>query len=118
MKDCMPNAIHRATDGQVFIDDTCIGCGNCEANCPYDVIHMSYEAPAKPSLLSWLLFGAGSGPGDPASFEPDAKAKEKGKKAVKCDACVNDPRGHACVRACPTGAAQRVNPEQFIKVLI
>ena len=118
MKDCMPNAIHRAPDGQVFIDGTCIGCGNCEANCPYDVIKMSYEAPKKPSLLSWMLFGSGTGPGEPAEFTPGEEGKKKGKKAVKCDACVNDPRGPACVRACPTGAAQRVNPEQFIKVMV
>lgn len=117
MKDCPPNAIHRAPDGQVFIDDTCIGCGNCEANCPYDVIRMTYEAPPKPGLWQWLLFGRGPGPGEPESFEPTAEAKDKGKRAVKCDACVNQPHGYACVRACPTGAAQRVNPEQFIRLL-
>jgi Fe-S-cluster-containing hydrogenase component 2 len=78
---------------------------------------MSYDAPAKPGLLQWLLFGRGPGPGDPGHFEPDPHAKEKGKRAVKCDACVNDPLGYACVRACPTGAAQRVDPEQFIRLL-
>jgi Fe-S-cluster-containing hydrogenase component 2/thioredoxin reductase/CRP-like cAMP-binding protein len=117
MKDCPPNAISRAADGQVYIADTCIGCGNCEANCPYDVIRLTYAAPPKPGLLQWLLFGRGPGPGEPASFTPDARAKEQGKRAVKCDACVNDPLGYACVRACPTGAAQRVNPEQFIRLL-
>lgn len=117
MKDCPPNAIHRAPDGQVFIDDSCIGCGNCETNCPYDVIHMTYEAPPKPGLLRWLLFGSGPGPGEPEGFEPTDAALDKGKRAVKCDACVSDPRGYACVRACPTGAAQRVNPEQFIRIL-
>jgi len=117
MKDCPPNAIHRAADGQVFIADTCIGCGNCQANCPYDVIRMTYDAPSKPGLLQWLLLGRGPGPGDPGHFEPDARAKAKGKRAVKCDACVNDPLGYACVRACPTGAAQRVDPEQFIRLL-
>jgi Fe-S-cluster-containing hydrogenase component 2/CRP-like cAMP-binding protein/thioredoxin reductase len=117
MKDCPPNAIQRSADGQVYIDDSCIGCGNCQTNCPYDVIRMSYEAPPKPALLSWLLFGRGPGPGEAVSFEPTTQARDKGKKAVKCDACLNDPRGYACVRACPTGAAQRVNPEQFIQLL-
>jgi Fe-S-cluster-containing hydrogenase component 2/thioredoxin reductase len=117
MKDCPPNAIHRAPDGQVFIDDTCIGCGNCEANCPYDAIHMSYQAPPKPGLLQWLLFGRGPGPGQPAKLEPTAAALDRGKRAVKCDACVNDPLGYACVRACPTGAAQRVDPERFMRLL-
>ena len=117
MKDCPPNAIQRAPDGQVFIDDTCIGCGNCEANCPYDAIRMSYQAPPKPGLLQWLLFGRGPGPGEPADLQPTAAAKDRGKRAVKCDACVSSPLGYACVRACPTGAAQRVNPEQFMRLL-
>ncbi len=117
MKDCPPNAIHRAPDGQVFIDDTCIGCGNCETNCPYDVIHMSYEPPAKPGLLQWLVFGRGPGPGEPEDFEPTPYSRDQGKRAVKCDACVNESHGYACVRACPTGAAQRVDPEQFLRIL-
>ena len=97
----------------MFIDQSCIGCGNCETNCPYDVIKLSYEAPKKPGLLSWLFFGAGFGPGEPNNFEPDPQAKEKGKKAVKCDACMDQPAGPACVRACPTGAAVRLGPDQF-----
>lgn len=117
MKDCPPNAIQRGSDGQVFIDSTCIGCGNCQVNCPYGVIRMSYDAPRKAGLLSWLFFGRGSGPGEPDAFEPDASAQERGKKAVKCDACVGDSRGYACVRACPTGAARRVHPEEFIRLL-
>jgi Fe-S-cluster-containing hydrogenase component 2 len=81
------------------------------------VIKMSYRAPPKPGLLQWLLFGRGPGPGEPKGFTPDKAAQDIGKRAVKCDACVQDPLGYACVRACPTGAAQRVNPEQFIRLL-
>jgi len=44
-------------------------------------------------------------------------AKQKGKKAVKCDACVDVVNGPACVKACPTGAAQRIRPEQFIQLM-
>ena len=57
MKDCPPDAIRRTPNGEVFIRDNCIGCGNCERNCPYGVIHMAGPAPAQPSLFSWLLFG-------------------------------------------------------------
>jgi CRP-like cAMP-binding protein/thioredoxin reductase/ferredoxin-like protein FixX len=113
MKDCPPDAIRRSPNGEVFINDTCIGCGNCETNCPYDAIKLSYPAPPKPSLLSWLLLGRGDGPGEPDHFEPSAEDKDRGKKAVKCDACTTIKGGPACVRACPTGAAVRLGPDQF-----
>ena len=116
-KDCPANAIRRAPSGEVFIDDSCIGCGNCESNCPYDVIHMSYKAPPNPGLFSWLFFNAGSGPGQEPAFSPDEKELQAGKKAVKCDACVGQPGGPACVRACPTGAAQRLKPTDFIELI-
>ncbi|HET8732085.1 MAG TPA: cyclic nucleotide-binding domain-containing protein [Moraxellaceae bacterium] len=111
MKDCPPDAIRRSENGEVYITDACIGCGNCERNCPYGVIQM--RAPAteeKGSLMSWLLFGTGSGPGESVgSYDPSAP-----KKAVKCDMCKGQSGGPACVRACPTGAAIRVSPETFL----
>jgi len=112
MKDCPPDAIKRDDTGEVYIEDSCIGCGNCETNCPYDVIKLAYPAPKKPGLLNWLLLGSGSGPGQhhdsSKSHAPEAK-----KKAVKCDACRDLTAGPACVRACPTGAAIRIEPKRF-----
>ncbi len=112
MKDCPPDAIHRSPEGEVFVNDSCIGCGNCERNCPYGVIQLAAIDPKRrrPSLWSWLLFGAGPEPG----AEPAAHAKDVVKKAVKCDMCKDLPGGAACVRACPTGAAIRVSPERFL----
>ncbi len=116
MTDCPPDAIHRAPNGEVFISDQCIGCGNCERNCPYGVIQMAAVPEKKPSLLSWLLFGRGPGPGEDKS--PDAVARRTGgKHAVKCDMCKGIDGGPACVRACPTGAAIRVDPAGFIDVM-
>lgn len=117
MKDCPPNAIRRAESGEVYINADCIGCGNCEQNCPYDVIQLKYDAPQKPGLLSWLMFGAGSGPGESRDYVPTEAAAKKGKKAKKCDACVGQKAGPACVNACPTGAAMRIGPAQFIDLV-
>ena len=119
MADCPPNAIHRGPDGEVFIDDTCIGCGNCQRNCPYGVIRMEAEPPKKPGLLSWMMLGMGPGPGEPSkkwSYKNADPNVAKPKKAIKCDMCSGIDGGPACVRACPTGAAIRVSPEKFLTV--
>ena len=74
------------------------------------MIQLAYPAAKKPGLLQWLLFGAGQGPGaSPRTDDPDAI-----KTAVKCDMCKDIPGGAACVRACPTGAAIRLSPEDFL----
>ena len=113
MKDCPPDAIHRAPNGEVFIADNCIGCGNCERNCPYGVIKLTGKAKKKPGLLAWLLFGAGPGPGEAPYKKKSKDGPQEEKKAVKCDMCKDLPGGAACVRACPTGAAIRISPEEF-----
>ncbi|MGQ0384740.1 MAG: cyclic nucleotide-binding domain-containing protein [Gammaproteobacteria bacterium] len=87
MTDCPPDAIRRAPNGEVYIRDNCIGCGNCEKNCPYGVIQMAAAEEKGP------------------------------KKAVKCDMCKDLPGGPACVRACPTGAAIRVGPESLMDLV-
>ena len=112
MKDCPPDAIQRGgVGGEVFIGDNCIGCGNCEQNCPYGVIQMAYKSEAPDSYWRWMLFGLGDKPGKAdksKSANPDAI-----KQAVKCDMCKDIDGGPACVRACPTGAALRLSPEEF-----
>ncbi len=121
MTDCPPNAIHRGPDGEVFIDETCIGCGNCQRNCPYEVIRMDKRPPKKPGLLAWMFFGLGPGPGEPDKKWKESHAKKGGdsaKVAIKCDMCAGKDGGPACVRACPTGAAIRVSPENFLSVTL
>jgi Fe-S-cluster-containing hydrogenase component 2 len=108
MKDCPPDAISRNASGEVVIADNCIGCGNCESNCPYGVIQMAKVGGTQPSLWKSILFGA---------EHEKSKDKDAPKRAVKCDMCTNLKGGPACVRACPTGAAVRISPEQFIELV-
>lgn len=102
MLDCPPDALSRQPNGEVLIKESCIGCGNCVSNCPYGVIKLVYDSiPQAWSLRS--LFGQ--------------VQKEKGPaKAAKCDMCHGLTGGPACVRACPTGAAMRVNPARLIQI--
>jgi len=104
MIDCPPDALTRLPDGEVVIQDSCIGCGNCARNCPYGVIQMMYPGQQKSfSLLN--IFGFG-------------KKKDKGPaKAAKCDQCAELSGGPACVRACPTGAAMRLNPLDLVSII-
>jgi CRP-like cAMP-binding protein/ferredoxin-like protein FixX len=108
MKECPPDAIHRAPNGEVFIADNCIGCGNCQRNCPYGVIQMASIEPYKKRFWRKLLWG----------YEQAAvEHKDQQKKAVKCDMCGQLSGGPACVRACPTGAAIRVAPAKFVDLV-
>ena len=105
MKDCPPDAIHRAPHGEVYIDDSCIGCGNCQQNCPYDVIQMAVIQDQPERSLWQMLLG----------IQPKAlPVVDSAKVAVKCDMCKDIAEGPVCVRACPVGAALRVNPEQLL----
>jgi thioredoxin reductase/CRP-like cAMP-binding protein/ferredoxin-like protein FixX len=112
MKDCPTDAIRRAPNGEVFIEESCIGCGNCERNCPYGVIQMAGEKESAPRLMPWLLTGRGPAPGERQTLS----AKSSVKKAVKCDMCKDLAGGPACVRACPTGAALRMSPSEFVNL--
>jgi CRP-like cAMP-binding protein/Fe-S-cluster-containing hydrogenase component 2 len=112
MKDCPPDAIRRAPNGEVYIQDSCIGCGNCESNCPYGVIQMASKKEAAPNLLAWLLSGRGPDPGQRQALDSGNAVK----KAVKCDMCKDLSGGPACVRACPTGAALRMSPSEFVNL--
>jgi Fe-S-cluster-containing dehydrogenase component/CRP-like cAMP-binding protein len=100
MSDCPADAIHKLPNGEVSIDDSCIGCGNCEENCPYGVIQMA-EVPASTGFLDRLLRRA---------------VPEPVKTAVKCDMCVDMKSGPACVNACPTGAAIRIHAEDVVQL--
>jgi Fe-S-cluster-containing dehydrogenase component len=88
---CPTGAIQRYPDGDVGINDNCIGCDNCARKCPYGNISM------RPL---------------PESEHKDGVTK----KAIKCNLC----RGHKysnCVHECPRGAILRVDPLRYFDEL-
>lgn len=92
MLGCPTGAIHRhAFGGQVVINDqTCIGCGACAGNCPYDAIRMVEVRDRTGAAL----------------VAPDGQPIVK---ATKCDLCVDQLGGPSCQRACPHNALRRVD---------
>jgi CRP-like cAMP-binding protein/thioredoxin reductase/Fe-S-cluster-containing hydrogenase component 2 len=106
MLDCPPDAIVRDPRGEVYIKSNCIGCGNCERNCPYDNIFMVHKEPKK-TIFSWVA----------SLFGKDHKSDVEQTAAVKCDLCREISGGPACVRSCPTGAAIRLTPEEYRSTL-
>jgi len=105
MLDCPPDALRRDPRGEVYIQSNCIGCGNCERNCPYGNIFMVHKEP-RHSLFGWIK-----------SLFVKAKEEVEQTVAVKCDLCRGISGGPACVRGCPTGAAIRLTPEQYRETL-
>ncbi len=105
MKDCPPDAIHRSVNGEVFIGDNCIGCGNCQRNCPYDVIQMVARGERKQRSIWQIVMGT--------NREATVKETSATKIAVKCDLCQGIGSVPLCVNSCPTGAARRASPEVF-----
>jgi Fe-S-cluster-containing dehydrogenase component/CRP-like cAMP-binding protein/thioredoxin reductase len=119
MTDCPPDALRRHPNGEVYILDSCIGCGNCASNCPYGVIRMAAVKERRPrSALLGFLFGWAASPVTGAEAAPNET-----KRAVKCDLCMKLPerRGQpraACVASCPTGAILRINPKDYVDRLL
>lgn len=106
MLDCPPDAITRDPRGEVYIKSNCIGCGNCERNCPYGNIFMVHKEPKK-TIFTWVA----------SLFGKQHKDDIERTVAVKCDLCREIKGGPACVRSCPTGAAIRLTPEEYRSTL-
>jgi Fe-S-cluster-containing dehydrogenase component/CRP-like cAMP-binding protein len=118
---CPTGAIGRFSEGQIDINpQTCIGCGDCATQCPYNAITMIPRKPvlaAPPNLggklKSWFSLA-------PPKL-PLAVTETENLLAVKCNLCENTPlnpknakkAAYSCQENCPTGALVRVNPREY-----
>ncbi len=118
---CPTGAIGRLPGGQIDIEPkTCIGCGDCATQCPYDAISMvpkKSPVPLKQSFAGQLRnwFSLAQPP------LPAAVTETEDLLAVKCNLCNNTPlnpkgtarQAYSCEENCPTGALVRVNPKEY-----
>lgn len=130
---CSRAGIARMPGGEVYITESCIGCGICAERCPYDNISIVSLEQEMEERTTWQRFtqffskGAGkergkrmlpmasiqAAPGPLNIQQPlDAFGEIRKKVAIKCDLCAGY-NNQACVQACPTGAAFRAQPTQF-----
>jgi Fe-S-cluster-containing hydrogenase component 2 len=140
---CSRAGIARKPNGEVYITESCIGCGICAERCPYgaiSIVDLDEEAISTSSNKRFnALFTKNTtkntskrrthktlpmanranvpdrhvAPGPLTITQTSTGYDELRKKiAIKCDLCAgyND---QACVQACPTGAAIRVQPTKF-----
>lgn len=135
---CSRAGIARMPSGEVYITDSCIGCGICAERCPYDnisIVSLHEDAEQRTAWESFSRFftkGTGKERGRkllpmanatalPGPLDIQQNNDESGlsafgemrkKIAIKCDLCAGY-NNQACVQACPTGAAFRAQPAQF-----
>lgn len=87
---CTVHAIRQSGSAVQVVAGKCVGCKACLLACPYGAIEL-------------IVTGA-------------AGSKNE-VKASKCDLCVNQDSGPACVRVCPTKALQKVEGSLLAKRL-
>ncbi|HXG64743.1 MAG TPA: cyclic nucleotide-binding domain-containing protein [Blastocatellia bacterium] len=121
---CPTGAIGRFGGGEVDINPkTCIGCGDCATQCPYNAITM---IPRKPKATAdatktwaWKIKDLLRLSPDPLPPEVDTT---EDLVAVKCNLCSDretlNPKGaktraYSCEENCPTGALARINPDTY-----
>jgi len=109
---CSVDGIVRLPSGEIkIVPENCIGCGSCAQRCPYGNISMHAVEKPKPSLFVSLLDFLATGSLRERALEAvDPKAA---RVAVKCDLCA-EYSDYACVTACPTGAAFRIDPGEAL----
>lgn len=138
---CSRAGIARRPNGEVYITESCIGCGICAERCPYGAISIAQVDEEEQTSSAWQRLNAwfarpGSGErgrgrkplpvvsptvaggsyaaAGPLDIFPTRSGYDELRKkiAIKCDLCAGY-RDQACIQACPTGAALRVQPTRF-----
>jgi len=118
---CPTGAIARFPSGEIDINpQTCIGCGDCATQCPYDAISMIARPDHNASGIAFFprvlsVFSLGE------SKLPETVEQTENLLAVKCNLCHQTPmnptgsrrEAYSCEENCPTGALVRVNPHEY-----
>jgi CRP-like cAMP-binding protein/Fe-S-cluster-containing hydrogenase component 2 len=125
---CPTGAITRDVNGEVIIQDSCIGCGNCARRCPYGNISMadalSREELARqrtgaPLIGGYLKFWR-TPEDEPMMHEIEVSNRKAvvRRVALKCDLCQAYNYNHGCVHNCPYGAIERIDANAWLQEML
>ena len=119
---CPTGAIARFPNGEIDINPTtCIGCGDCATQCPYNAISMIAK-PGKSNGLEKSYLAKMLAPFTLREDKiPEPVTQTENLLAIKCNLCkdtgLNPPgakeAAYSCEENCPTGALVRVNPREY-----
>lgn len=108
---CPVNAITHQDDAIVLNESLCVSCKLCGIACPFGAVTFSGSRPlAIPQHCNTPL--ALPAPLPPAAVSPFLDCIPGIRAvAVKCDLCLFNDDGPACVKTCPTNALMLVTTE-------
>jgi Fe-S-cluster-containing dehydrogenase component len=119
---CPTGAIARFPNGEIDINaKTCIGCGDCATQCPYNAISMIGRNPEN-GKGAWQIAGnALSALSIGETKLPPPVTQTEDLLAIKCNLCHETPmnpkrakrQAYSCEENCPTGALVRVDPKAY-----
>ncbi len=119
---CPTGAIARFPNGEIDINPTtCIGCGDCATQCPYNAISMIPRPDPKNANGKGVVSNLFSAFSLSEAKMPEPVEQTENLLAVKCNLCHDtgmNPKGakteaYSCEENCPTGALVRVNPREY-----
>jgi Fe-S-cluster-containing hydrogenase component 2 len=124
---CPTGAITRDVNGEVVIQDSCIGCGNCARRCPYGNISMAdargqdelaKQHTGAPMIAGYMKFWK-TPENEPMMHEIESNNQKAMVRrfAVKCDLCQEYKYNHGCVHNCPYGAIERMDASAYLHEL-
>lgn len=119
---CPTGAIARFPNGEIDINAaTCIGCGDCATQCPYNAISMIERSASKNGVEKSFIAKVFSPFNIAQDKTPPPVTQTEDLLAIKCNLCKGtglNPQGakseaYSCEENCPTGALLRVNPREY-----